>query len=173
MKWKDVWKSILVWLGIEDEEKPEPDPELEDYPIGDPEFLWKPGDHHNGKLVVLFPSDMPYKDIKKKWKFKEGTKFITDACVAKDREANKVIEDLDVRKTHISEPEEDVTDKLNPNGNRPHARGGESGGAYGDNIYAVALWESFDGSEKGVWSRHIPEGHGRWEGRDDPLRRTG
>jgi len=171
MKWKDVWKTILEWLGIKEDEKPEP--ELEDFPIGDYEILWKPGDHHGGNLVVLFPSDMPYKDIKKKWKFKEGTKFITDACVSRDQQATDVIEDLNVRKTHISEPPEKVTDKLNPNGNRPHARGDKSGEDYGDNIYAVARWESFDGIEKGIESWHIKEGLGRWEGRVDPLRRTG
>ena len=166
-KWLD---DLLIWLGLKKEEE---EPELEDFPVDDEEMLWKPGGEHTGKLVVLFPSDMPNVDIKKKWKFKEGTKFIYDAAVCRDRDGTEVIRDLDVRPTQITEPPEEVTDKLNPNGNRVHARSGWAGGEFGNNVYSVAYWESLDGTEKGVWSRHIPEGAGRWEGRDEPLRRTG
>lgn len=167
-KWLEKLFEFFGWKGEEDE----PDNELQDFPIDDEELLWKPGGHDTGKLVVLFPSDMPNVDIKDKWKFKEGTKFIYDADVCRDAGGVSVVRDLGVRKTHISEPEDKVTDKLNPNGNRVHARSDWTGKDFGRNIYVVAYWENFDGSESGVWSRLIPDGGGRWEGRDEPLRRV-
>jgi len=153
--------------------KKKKEPELEDFPVEDPEVLWKPGGEETGEMVALFPSEMPNKDIKDKWKFKPGTQFITDAAVCRNRDGSGVIEDLGVRKTHISEPEEEKTDKLNPNGNRVHARAGKHGGHYGNDIFLVAYWENFDGTLKGTRSWFIPEGAGRWEGTKDPLRRTG
>ena len=155
MKWKDIWAWVLEQItGKKDKKKAEP--ELEDYPVGSNTFTWKPGAHTNGKLVVLFPSKMPFKDIKNKWKFPVGTKFLHQAFIM--NELGHMLEEMDIRKTHISEPEDKVSDKLNPNGNRPHARGDHSGATYGNKLKVVAKWKNLDGTITGEKIFHVADG---------------
>jgi hypothetical protein len=142
------------------EPTPEPEPELQPFPVGDNTFLWKPGSHTDGTLVVLFPSRMPYTDIRGKWLFQPGTRFITGAWIGYFGGR----QNLSIRRTHISEPPAAKTDKLNPNGNRVHARTSHYGEHYGHQITVHAEWRTADG-DTGTASWIVPDGAQRYSKR--------
>jgi len=153
------FEMIMALFGRKKKKEKKANPNLLHFPATNAGFLWKPiGEDGNG--VVLFPSDMPFVDIRDKWLFKTGTKFITSTFICSDKDGVDVVEDLYDRATHISHGA-DKCDNLNPNSNRHHARCGKEGGYYGRNFYVISHWENYEGTIRGHESELIKDGSKR------------